>query len=312
MQTPSDYIILLARQRSGTNPLRSVLEGHPEIACTEEVLNHRPTPDYQLELETNYFRFLDARFEGSLLDFISLEDQEQVFLDFLDHLRAVYDKRYLVIDIKYNSTHHLDAAWRFITEEPALFGFVKKHGLRVVNLTRQNFLRYYVSEMKAQRSGTWDVFDEKVVGDRPWYIQQYLETGRVKVPYRDTKIQLDPEEMVATLELCRSENDVVTAAFKDYEHYITFDYQDVFPRLNSPPASAVLTGIADWLGLGDEFSEKRPQYKKQSALPLDETIENYGQVTEALRGSDFEYCLTDERMYTAPPAAAERAESPLR
>jgi hypothetical protein len=33
----SNFIILLARQRSGTNALRSILESHPAISCLPEV-----------------------------------------------------------------------------------------------------------------------------------------------------------------------------------------------------------------------------------------------------------------------------------
>jgi len=298
MQT-SDFIVLLARQRSGTNPLRSVLETHPKIACTEEVLNVEPTPDYELEVETNYFRFLDKRLEGDLLRFLSLEHQEALFLDYLEYLRAFYDKQYLVVDVKYNSVHHLEGAWRFLTEEPALFRFIKTHGLRVINLTRRNFLRYYVSELKAQASRIWDVFDEEVVGDKPWFMRQFVETGRARARYEDRNIEIEPRAMLEALDLCRRENDVVSAAFADYSGYVTFDYQELFPRLGDPPSDAILTRITRWLGVDDDFGERKPQYKKQSDLPLPETIANWDEVAATLQGTDFEYCLADEAMYKA-------------
>ena len=34
---PERFVVLLARQRTGTNALQSVLERHPAIACTREV-----------------------------------------------------------------------------------------------------------------------------------------------------------------------------------------------------------------------------------------------------------------------------------
>lgn len=298
----SDYTILLARQRSGTNPLRSVLRTHPEIACTEEVFNNRPNAEDWLEWDTNYFRFVDQRIGGSVLELLAQDDLAGTFLDYLEYLRCFFEKRHLILDVKYNSTHHLDGPWHFIMGEPALFQFIRKNGLRVLNLTRRNFLRYYVSEMKAQRSGTWDVFDAEIVGDRKWYIERYVGTRRDS-DYLDSKIELDIEDMLGRLALCRAESEYVDRAFADYDRYLTFDYEELFPHSGSPPDAAVLQGIAQWLEVDDDFKETRPEYKKQSALGLADTIENYAEVEAALSGTEFEYCLADEQMYrVADPA----------
>jgi hypothetical protein len=294
---PSDITILLARQRSGTNPLRSVLGTHPAIACTEEIFNNRPPPHYWLGLETNYFRFIDKRLGGSLLELLSEDDASNVFLDYLEYVSCFYEKPLLLLDVKYNSTHHLNGPWHFITEEPALFEFIKENRMRVLNLTRMNFLRYYLSEMKAQSTRTWGVFDEAVVGDREWYVSRSEEAGSSKTAYEDSSIELDIGDMLERLTLCRAENQYVHEAFRDYDRYLTFDYEELFPERDSPPSPEALTRISSWLEVDDEFSEKRPEYRKQSHLGLADSIKNFDEVADALRGTDLEYCLKDESMY---------------
>ncbi len=50
-------IVLLSRQRSGTNAFRAVIDSHAELHCYEEVLN----PDeHYLEHDWSYFNYLRA------------------------------------------------------------------------------------------------------------------------------------------------------------------------------------------------------------------------------------------------------------
>ena len=289
-----DFIVLLARQRSGTNALRSVLDTHADIFQVPEIFNNRPTPSWELEVEANYFNFVEKHLDGGVREALSLGDHEQLFVDFLEYLRCFTDKRFLCIDVKYNSTHHLDGAWHFITEEPALFGLIRDHGLRVLNLTRRNFLRYYLSEVKAHRTQRWDEFDVSVVGDRPWFKRQFADKPASP---RDAAVPLDVGELLTTLELCRSENEVISTSFRDYDLYLEVEYEDLFEYIGAPISEAVLQRIVKWLGIPDAFAERRPQYKKQSDLPLSKSIENYRSVRRVLKNTPFEHCLEDEALY---------------
>jgi hypothetical protein len=55
--------------------------------------------------------------------------------------------------------------------------------------------------------------------------------------------------------------------------------------------------------VGDATREQLPpdteqnEFRKQSHFPLEDTIENFEEVAEALGGTKFEYCLEDEHMY---------------
>jgi hypothetical protein len=78
---------------------------------------------------------------------------------------------------------------------------------------------------------------------------------------------------------------------------MAIEYEQLFPRMGAPPSDAVLAQVADWLGIAADFPKTQPRYRKQSVLPLPDAITNYGEVAEALRGTDFEYVLEDEAPY---------------
>jgi hypothetical protein len=271
---------MIARQRSGTNPLRDVLASNSQIFCTPEVFHELPSPDAELEVETNFFNFLEQHPRSRERRPLSFETQEEIFLDFLSYLRCFSDKSFVFVDVKYNSTHHLDEPWREITAQPTMFRFIKKHELRVLNLTRRNYLRYYLSLAKANTTGRWTDADE-----RPDVPQEPLVT-------------VDVTDLLFMLELCRSENDRIARSFDEYGSlYLAFDYNELFTEMGGPISARILERITAWLGIPNEFTQTNPRYRKQSTLPLRQSIRNYEAVERALQGTGFEYCLEDELMY---------------
>jgi hypothetical protein len=282
----SAVVVMLARQRSGTNPLRDVLDSHPELFCTPEVFHDRPSPDAHLEVETNFFSFVERHPQGRLSRAHAWGQQQIIFRDFIDFLRGFTEKRFVVVDVKYNATHHLNAAWKFISAEPTMFPFIRNDRLYVLNLTRRNYLRYYLSQCKANRSQTW--------------------TASSKGGHRDDKIELDVEDMLHSLELCRSENEIIDRSFARYERYLNIDYAELFPTMGAPVSGVALARLTGWLGIDGNF-QNEPAYRKQAVMGLHETIENFDEVARALAGTPFEYCLEDEPMYRRSSAGGSVA-----
>jgi hypothetical protein len=281
----SDVVVLLARQRSGTNALRDVLDSHPEVFCLPEVFQAEPSPKARFEVEANYFNFLDDR-KDSVKQVLTSEDaQGQLFLEYVNFLGTFSEKRYVVVDIKYNSAHNVDGPWRDIGGAPSLFQFIKDNEMRVLNLTRLNYLRYYLSWIKTERT-------------RKYHLHATNSDTPVKA--EDEGIAVDLDDLIFRLELCRSEDRLVKRVLGGNSGYLAIEYEELFPRLGEPPSEEVLGQVAGWLGIEAEFPKSQPRYRKQAVLPLSEAITNYDEVAGALRGTEFEYVLDDEAPYRVP------------
>jgi hypothetical protein len=140
MDGHGEFTVLLARQRSGTNALRSVLDTHPDIFCFNEVFKLSDRHSEHPFIKTaNYFTFLERYCAGDVSR--SFPDRSaEAFTDYLAYLRGLVTKKLLVLDVKYNSTHIVTDSWREIGE-PTLFPLLKAQQIRVLHLTRRNLLR---------------------------------------------------------------------------------------------------------------------------------------------------------------------------
>jgi hypothetical protein len=280
----SDVTLLVARQRSGTHVLKSVLSTHPALFCFGELFglpSSQPAHDRPLR-ETNYFTFLRRYAKGDILRILP-DRHEALFLDFLDYLRTVATKPQIVIDVKYNSTQFLAEPWAQELGVPFFFDLAQRHRLNVLNLTRTNYLRYWISNAKAARSG---VFDRHTYGEVP----------------PDSRLHLKPETLVEIFTRCRREDDLVAAQLKRIPHTLRADYTEVFPGGADLVDPELLARLAVWFGTSNDFVA-RTTYQKLSQLPLEETIANYDDVAAVLRGTEFEYCLEDEPSYRRQPGA---------
>lgn len=286
----ADVTVLFARQRSGTNALRDVLDSHPEVFCLPEVFQAEPSPKARHEVEANYFNFLDDHRGEVKRILTSAEARERFFLEYLEFLGGFSEKRYLVVDIKYNSAHNVDGPWRDMAAEPTLFEYIRRNRMRVLNLTRRNYLRYYLSWLKTEMTRKY-----------------HLHTSNSDTPAEvdDQGLDVDLDDLFFRLELCRAEDQLVKRMLGDYPRYMAIEYERLFPRMGAPPSEEVLGRIATWLGIEADFPKRQPRYRKQSVLPLAEAITNYAEVADALQGTEFEYVLDDEAPYRGEGEVAE-------
>ena len=286
----SDVIILLARQRSGTNALRAVLETHPEIFCVPEIFTHQVSPSRPATLKRSYFTFLERQTGATVSEMLRLATHDDLFFAFLEYLREFSKKRLMVIDVKYNQARALDRPWQFITDEPALFHVTRVARMRVLNLTRRNYLRYYLSHQRARTTGQWHAVDAAARAED-------AAVGVVADTPSDEPITLDIPKMMLTLQRCAAESTLIAEAYARYEHYFTFDYEDLVGDGDGTLSEAVLTSISEWLQVDNAFGQRRPRFRKRARSSLAETIANFDDVERALRETEFEYCLDDERCH---------------
>jgi hypothetical protein len=270
-----EFTVLLARQRSGTNALRSVLGTHPEICCFDEVFKITDRfSDDPLIKASNYFTFLEQYCAGDVTKAYP-DRYKEVFVAFLAYLRGLTTKRLIVIDVKYNSTHHVSDVWREITD-PTFFDLLKTQGIGVLQLTRRNLLRCLLSNLKA------------------WKSQHYhIPDGR---PRADASVSLPAEWTLARMETWSAEDERVAASFDGYPLYKRVEYTDLFPDATGAIGKAALTDLAGWFGVDDAFVN-RASYLKLSSLPLDQTVENIDELRAAFHGTRFAAYLEDEPAY---------------
>jgi hypothetical protein len=284
----SDFVVLLARQRSGTNPLKWVLTSHEDITCFSEIFSVLDSDSDDRDFEGRAFR--DVNF----LNFASraapnwaqpgVVDHRQLFLAFLEYLRCFSDKRYSLIDIKYNTTHLLAEPWARSIASPLLFDVVVEENMKVINLTRKNHLRFYLSNQKALESGDWHIWGKRTAG------------------YQDQAVRLECDDLLDELRTRSEEDAAISQRFESYPGYRTLEYTELFESDGTLSPTA-RRSITDLLGVPDEWgsnvSDHTPKqnFGKQSSLPLEESIENYDEVARTLAGTEFESFLEDEPNY---------------
>ncbi len=290
----SNFVVLLARQRSGTHALGGILETHPEVFYANEVFQlgnvNRPET-----AATTFFEFSKIQAQQDPLKLIPV-DQEPLFLEYLAYLRQFTTKRYIVLDVKHNSTHHITRNHNPLGGPPYLVDLILKHGLRTLMLKRKNHLRYLVSVTKARATGKFRQRD-------------------FDPPAVDGKVRLQIHSLLDELGRCRANDAVVDRWFTDYARYhgyhydnkfFEYEYADLFCGAGAGPASDFLERISSWLEIVNDF-QRESSWKKQSSLPLSETIENYVEVECALRGTSFEHYLQDEPFYSSRSEHLARA-----
>ena len=271
-----EFTVLLARQRSGTNALLSVLGTHPDIFCFDEVFRRddliRPE---EAQIRGNYFNFLAQYAAGDPAKAFP-DRHESVLAAYVTHLRALAQRRHVVVDVKYNSTHHLSGVWRPLIGEPGMFGYLKARGAAVLHLTRRNYLRCLLSHLKAWESRRYYVFE----GPAP----------------PDVRVSVPATWALEEMERWQAEDALVARAFDEYAGYKQIEYADLFPDVSGALSKSALEDLRLWFGVSDAFTN-RASLSKQSSLPLNETVENMDELVETLRGTTFEYCLEDEPAY---------------
>ena len=289
----SDFIVLLARQRSGTNALRWVLATHQDIACFSEVFSVLGRDSDELDFEgcaqrdANFFNFA-ARAAPQWSE-PGITNHRQLFFDFLEYLRCFSPKRYSLIDVKYNTTHFLSEAWANNITSPFLFDLITEQQIKVINVTRKNYLRFTLSNQKAKATGDWHIW------------------GKRAAEYRDRPTRIDCAGLLEEFRIRADEDEAIRRRFDGYPGYLSCEYRDLFGP-DGKLSPSFRRSITQLLDLSDEWTSPEtgganaggapePVFRKQSSLPLVETIENYHEVAQTLAGTEFEGFLDDEPQY---------------
>lgn len=156
-------LVIVARQRSGTTALAETLQAGGPVRSFGEVfhdLRHGESArtEFRLHPEANFFDFRTNMFRNNPeLSYPSVENQAHIFDHYLGHLSALTDRKWLLLDIKYNSWHHFEHVYSIDGQAPFLFYLLRQKNAAFVHVVRQGAFARYCSEQLALRRGKWHV-----------------------------------------------------------------------------------------------------------------------------------------------------------
>ena len=258
-----EYAILIARQRSGTGALGSMIDKHPQLKYLGEVFH--PGNAGQ---EQNYFTFLKRKVASDPA--AALPDRRYgVFLEFLEEQAVRFPNRRLIVDIKYRSLHHLDHGWRGLVERPTALATAIENKVPLLHLTRRNALHSFVSGRLAEANKVWHA----------------NQSDQIKVTSTVLNIRQLSRYIVGT----EREIALIEEWTRGYGRLETFDYDEMFDA-----EGLVQKDLADRLSRllqVDEFTDRAPSFVKQAPSKASASIENYDLVKRALLGSTSEWML---------------------
>ncbi|MDB2686316.1 hypothetical protein N9Y42_03830 [Mariniblastus sp.] len=285
------FIVLLSRQRSGTNALRSVLESHPKIHCCGEIMSYadKDIPDSKIESDLNKKDSFVSFAKNQCGDRYDDPDNHiKIFEEFVQVLHKMHDKEITAIDLKYNSTHLVSARWKELHEVP-LFNWFQANEIPVIRLRRDNYLKVLLSDQIAEMRQQWHDLDPSN--------EKYFEGAKPRamnatVPNKEG----DMEYLLHRIKCLQLEDTIVDATFRNYDHLCQVTYSEMFPELGCPLNEQVMQRISEFLGIEYDY-ETTPWTTKSIPRPVWEVITNWQQVSAALRGTQFEHFLADELMF---------------
>lgn len=241
--------MLIARQRSGTGALNSILSQHENIVCVGEVFH----PNNLSSDKVNYFNwFNNEAYKIKNSDIIL--NNEKNFNDYLLFLENMFPNKKIIIDIKYRSLHHFNGGWFSPLEEPCIFRFIRKLEIPCIHLTRNNFLETFVSGRLADMNRVWHT----------------KTTDELKY----NSIKIDIKDLQRYIDFTSKEVSFVKDIFRRIKKSCTIDYKELLVNNKlSKEARKKLEGLLNCSSL----AEFRTPFIKQVAA-LEDVIENFSEV----------------------------------
>lgn len=145
--------IVVGQQRSGTTVFIWSLSKSPEIQTFGEVFH-----DAALDQKSNYFNFLRSFDCEPELKFLpAAEYRRTLFDEYMKRVFSLAGSQVPLLDVKYNSWHHLNTYWHNEEERSNLLQLVMERGYAVLHLYRRNVFEQALSMFYAQQRGAYHV-----------------------------------------------------------------------------------------------------------------------------------------------------------
>ena len=255
--------VLLARQRSGTGALGTILDKHNQIKYMGEIFHPG-----NVGTAHNFFTYkLEAiKQEPELV----LPDRGMDLLEgFLDWKSEIIKDQLPIIDIKYSSLHHITNPWLEPSARPHILTHCVNNRLPIIHLTRENYLHGFVSGRLAEANNVWHARND----------------DEIKV----TSVEINTTFLLSHFNQTQASVDLVRKWLGKRFFVLEVEYAQLFTP-EGDFSSEIRDDLQDLLGI-DEFKDTTPVFVKQNKAPLSESIENYDEVSAALKGTEYAWML---------------------
>jgi len=256
----STRFILLATQRTGSSWVQEMLGSHPGVKVYTELFlaGARGVPMWEpsdVEFVNTYWERLARRPRRLTRNYWTVR-----------YLNRLFDQPHChAVGFKY--------MYDQVPRSPAVLPYAAARRVRVVHLVRHNLLDSVISNQRALRTGLYHVATD----DRPpipWAPSQVDET----------RIRLDPSQVMRELQRLSHQRRLVRAWLAATR---TPAIEVRYETLAADPAA--FGPVLDFLGVpGGDPTALRSGLKKLRTAPKADVVENFAELTAALRGTPFE------------------------
>ncbi len=246
--------VLLTTQRSGATLFFKSLANHPQIACRHETL-------FTQDCKFKYFRFDRP---GSFYYQYRSNSMGRQFAHWFQNKQLVYN---CINDYLHTLPNNAKAigfkvSYNQIEKYPAIAAWIKEHEVRIIHLVRGNLLKAILSLKTARKRG------------------QFHSTQKVK----PVKVFVSPGKLKKSLGRRTRFIEKYRGLFRD-KPYLEISYESYVAN-----REAETQKVLQFLDI-DEFMSLDTDLVKLNPDSVEDILENYEEVAQALKGTNFEKYL---------------------
>jgi LPS sulfotransferase NodH len=259
--TGSDPIFIVGRQRSGTTVFRELLKVEGAYDCDEIFHGDLTRPN-------RFYAYVLERVREDPKH-IHPERHGELFREFIKSTNAKADGKPLAIDVKYFGLNLIPAREDIDGRQPFIFNYLANSRSWVVHIIRKNKLRIIVSEKMAQKTAVWSAVEaHQLVTKKP-------------------KLRLECDEVIPLIRKLIDQDEHVERLLKSISNLHSLIYEEMFSGFEfSKETMAVAESVMGRSGL-----QRTPRNLRMNPEPLTELIENFEDVIEVLKNTEFAWML---------------------
>ncbi len=249
--------IVISKQRSGTGFLETLLNAHPNIFCTGELL--------LLDRGDSFPKiWLEAMRQDE--KYLVYKHATKLFRDYFNRFFLSHGEPHVGFDIKYDQMNTLANLHELLNE----------YDVRIIHLIRRNYLKTYISLL---------VNIEKQKQGRKAHDLKKYDPIRIRIN--------TGEKLLGELRKRKEEIEHFSEFIPAHFPTLTLFYEDFFDKTEESQTMKpdALRSIFDFLGEANRKFDLESPIRKTNPSRIEEIVTNYDELVATLEGTEFEELL---------------------